>query len=98
PTWVLVSAGYDAHRDDPLADHALSAGDYAELARRVAALAPQSGRVVCFLEGGYDLAALRNSVAATVGSVCDSVGPVDAPTHGGPGAEIVAAALARRAP
>ena len=96
PTWVLVSAGYDAHRDDPLADHALSAGDYAELAARVAALAPQSGRVVCFLEGGYDLAALRNSVAATVGRLCDTVAPAEAPTHGGPGAEIVAAALARR--
>ena len=35
PTWVLVSAGFDAHRDDPLADLAWSAGDYALLARRV---------------------------------------------------------------
>ena len=36
PTWVLVSAGFDAHRDDPLADLAWSAGDYAALAGRVA--------------------------------------------------------------
>jgi acetoin utilization deacetylase AcuC-like enzyme len=97
PTWVLVSAGYDAHRDDPLADHALSAGDYAELASRVAAMAPRAGRVVCFLEGGYDLAAIRNSVAATVGRLCDAAAPAEPPTHGGPGAETVAAALARRA-
>jgi acetoin utilization deacetylase AcuC-like enzyme len=96
PTWVLVSAGYDAHRDDPLADHALSAGDYAELAARVAAMAPRAGRVVCFLEGGYDLAALRNSVGATVGRLLDVGAPAEPPTHGGPGAEIVDAALARR--
>jgi acetoin utilization deacetylase AcuC-like enzyme len=96
PTWVLVSAGYDAHRDDPLADHALAAGDYAELAARVALMAPRAGRVVCFLEGGYDLAALRNSVAATVGRLCDTVAPVESPTHGGPGAEIVDAARGRR--
>ena len=96
PTWVLVSAGYDAHRDDPLADHALSAGDYAELAARVALMAPHAGRVVCFLEGGYDLDALRSSVAATIGRLCDTVAPSEPPTHGGPGAEIVEAARARR--
>jgi len=41
--------GFDAHRDDPLADHALAAGDYAELATKVAALAPGPGRLVLFL-------------------------------------------------
>ena len=44
PTWVLVSAGFDAHRDDPLADLALSAGDFAELATVVAGYAPAAGR------------------------------------------------------
>ena len=91
-TWVLISAGYDAHRDDPLAGHALAAGDYAELATRVAALAPGDGRVAVFLEGGSDLAALRRSVAATVGRLTSTYESDEGPTHGGPGAEAIAAA------
>jgi acetoin utilization deacetylase AcuC-like enzyme len=90
PTWVLVSAGYDAHRADPLAQHALAAGDYAELAAQVASFAPQPGRLALFLEGGYDLDALRDSVAATVGRLLDTRGPVEPPTDGGPGAETIA--------
>ena len=66
PDWVLVSAGYDAHRDDPLADLAWSAGDYADLTRRAMDLAPRPGRVVAILEGGYDLRALASSAGATV--------------------------------
>ena len=92
PTWVLISAGYDAHRDDPLAGHALAAGDYAELASRVAALAPGDGRVAVFLEGGYDLPALRRSVAATVGRLTGSFESDEGPTHGGPGDETIGAA------
>ena len=57
PTWVLVSAGFDAHRDDPLTDLGLSAGDYSDLTTRVVRLAPP-GRRICFLEGGYDLDAV----------------------------------------
>ena len=68
PSWVLVSAGFDAHRADPLADLALSAGDFATLATVVAGYAPGPGRTVLFLEGGYDLAALRSSVSATLGA------------------------------
>ena len=59
PTWVLVSAGFDAHRDDPLADLALSSGDFAHLAAIVRGFAPRSGRLAIFLEGGYDLDAVR---------------------------------------
>ena len=92
PTWVLISAGFDAHRDDPLAGHELAAGDYAELATRVAALAPRDGRVAVFLEGGYDLAALRRSVAATVGRLTGAFETDEAPTHGGPGADTIGAA------
>ena len=99
PDWVLVSAGFDAHRDDPLADHALTAADYAGLAERVAAFAPTSGRVALFLEGGYDLGALRRSVQATVGRLTGTDEPTDeGPSHGGPGAEVIGAtraALAR---
>ena len=68
PTWVLVSAGYDAHRADPLTGLGLSAGDYVDLT------APDHGarrprRLVVFLEGGYDLEALRDSIAATVSTL-----------------------------
>ncbi|MDH3193017.1 MAG: histone deacetylase [Acidimicrobiia bacterium] len=65
PAWILVSAGYDAHRDDPLADGALVAADYGDMAARIAGLAPER-RVIYFLEGGYDLAAIQASVTATV--------------------------------
>jgi len=92
PTWVLVSAGFDGHRDDPLAGHHLTAGDYGDLAGRIAALAPTDGRVVVFLEGGYDLAALRRSVAATVGRLTGTSTSDEAPSHGGPGADAVDAA------
>src|SRR5207237_5850994 len=54
PTWVLVSAGFDGHRADPLANMALSAGDFADLGQPVLTLAPPGRRLV-FLEGGYDL-------------------------------------------
>ncbi len=69
PTWVLVSAGFDAHRDDPMAGLCLSSGDFADLARMVAGFAPRPGRLVLFLEGGYDPRALRSSVTATVGAL-----------------------------
>jgi len=51
---------------DPLTGLALSAGDFAALAARSVGLAPRSGRTVVFLEGGYDLTAVRDSVAATL--------------------------------
>jgi acetoin utilization deacetylase AcuC-like enzyme len=92
PAWVLVSAGFDAHRADPLTGLELSAGDYGELARRVVALAPSANRVVTFLEGGYDLDALRDSVAATVPALLeDQRRPAERATTGGPGATVVEA-------
>jgi acetoin utilization deacetylase AcuC-like enzyme len=63
PDLVLVSAGYDAHRDDPLADCELDASTFAELARHALALGQPVGAV---LEGGYDLAALAASVISTL--------------------------------
>ncbi|MGO9197422.1 MAG: histone deacetylase [Acidimicrobiales bacterium] len=65
PDWVLISAGFDAHRNDPLTDLQLSAGDFADLTSRTAALAP-AGRRIAFLEGGYDLEALEQSVRACI--------------------------------
>jgi acetoin utilization deacetylase AcuC-like enzyme len=95
PTWVLVSAGFDAHRDDPLAGHALAAGDYADLARRVAAFAPAPGRLVLALEGGYDLGALARSLGAAAAAVLDVDHRPEPSTSGGPG-DAVVAALAER--
>jgi acetoin utilization deacetylase AcuC-like enzyme len=92
PTWVLVSAGYDGHRDDPLTDLGLSAGDFADIARRVARFAPAPGRLVLFLEGGYDLDALTTSVGASLAAVLDAPYRPEPATSGGPGAKVVEAA------
>jgi acetoin utilization deacetylase AcuC-like enzyme len=61
PQLVLVSAGFDGHRLDPLADLMLEADDYRWLSAELAALAERhaGGRLVSMLEGGYSLAALR---------------------------------------
>jgi acetoin utilization deacetylase AcuC-like enzyme len=89
PTWVLISAGFDAHRDDPMANLSLSSGDFAELARLVAQFAPRPGRVVAFLEGGYDLTALRYSVADTIGALLGGSDRREETTTGGRGADAV---------
>ena len=69
PELILISAGFDAHADDPLAGLMWQADDYAWLTRRICQIAADcaGGRVVSCLEGGYDLAALTDSVAAHVG-------------------------------
>ena len=90
PTWVLVSAGFDAHRADPITGLGLSAGDYADLTARIVALAPP-GRRLAFLEGGYDLDALAASAAACVGALAGERLVPEAPTNGGPGRDVVAA-------
>jgi acetoin utilization deacetylase AcuC-like enzyme len=61
PELVLVSAGFDAHLDDPLAGMRVTANGFRELARRSAALAP---RMAAVLEGGYDPRTLPSLVAA----------------------------------
>lgn len=69
PELILISAGFDAHANDPLAGLEWQADDYAWLTTRICEIADQQagGRVVSCLEGGYDLAALRESVGAHVG-------------------------------
>jgi acetoin utilization deacetylase AcuC-like enzyme len=96
PTWVLVSAGFDAHRADPLADLSLSSRDFADLARTVQGYAPRPGRLALFLEGGYDLDALRTSVASTLGALLGTPDPTEGPTAGGPGLERVGQAAVER--
>jgi acetoin utilization deacetylase AcuC-like enzyme len=95
PTWVLVSAGYDGHRADPLANLELSSGDFALIAARVAQFSTP-GRLALFLEGGYNLAALRGSVAATLSSLLGGDYRAEASTNGGAGAEEIARTLSER--
>jgi acetoin utilization deacetylase AcuC-like enzyme len=86
PDWVLVSCGFDAHRADRLSNLDLESGDFAELARVVAEFAPRPGRVALFLEGGYDLDALRSSVTATLGALLGRTGDGrERRSDGGPG-------------
>jgi len=65
PELVLVSAGFDAHRSDPLGGLSVSTGAFAEATRIVRRIAERhaSGKIVSVLEGGYDLDALAASVA-----------------------------------
>ncbi len=95
-TWLLVSAGFDAHRADPLTGLALTAGDFADLTADLLAVAPP-GRRVLFLEGGYDLEGLAASCGAALAAVEGLEHRPERPSSGGPGAEVVAAALATRA-
>ncbi len=71
PDLVLVSAGFDAHRDDPLADMRMTADGYRDLARRCGAMAPQ---VAAVLEGGYNLDTLPDLVEAALEGFASAAG------------------------
>jgi acetoin utilization deacetylase AcuC-like enzyme len=68
PELVIISAGFDAHRRDPLANINLDAADFAWVTQKLMDIAEASagGRIVSVLEGGYDLQGLQESVAAHV--------------------------------
>jgi acetoin utilization deacetylase AcuC-like enzyme len=68
PDLLLISAGFDAHRDDPLAELLLDESDYQWITERLVEIAYRhaGGRIVSTLEGGYDLRALGASAAAHV--------------------------------
>jgi acetoin utilization deacetylase AcuC-like enzyme len=94
PTWVLVSAGFDGHRDDPLADLHLTSADFADMATSVMSIAGK-GRTLFMLEGGYDLRALGDSVGATLAaSIGESYRP-EGPSSGGPGRFVIDTVRAR---
>ena len=92
PTWLLVSAGFDAHAADPMTGMGCSSGDFADLTFRALSLVP-AGRRIFFLEGGYDLEALRDSAAACVAAIAGVELRPERSTAGGPGREVVDAAL-----
>jgi acetoin utilization deacetylase AcuC-like enzyme len=70
PTWLIISAGFDGHRNDPLAGLRLTSADYADFARRLKSLVAPRHHVVV-LEGGYDLQALTYSTGATLSALLD---------------------------
>jgi acetoin utilization deacetylase AcuC-like enzyme len=88
PDWLIVSAGFDGHRDDPLTDLALSAGDFADMTARLARLVGP-GRRLLVLEGGYDLDALTASTAACLAALAGGAAHREQPTGGGPGRAVV---------
>ena len=64
PEFVLFSAGFDAHARDPLANINLESEDFYQVTKQIVDLANihSKGRVISFLEGGYDLLALSESI------------------------------------
>ena len=90
PTWLIISAGFDGHRDDPITDLGLTAGDYVALTRRALEWAP-AGRRLVMLEGGYDLDALTACSAGVLAVLAGSGAPDhgaderERATSGGPG-------------
>ncbi len=90
-TWLLISAGFDAHRADPLTGLGLTSGDFADITGDLLAVAP-AGRRLLFLEGGYDLDGLAASTGAALARVLDVDHRPERSTSGGPGGEVVAAA------
>jgi acetoin utilization deacetylase AcuC-like enzyme len=74
PNFIFISAGFDAHRADPLANLNLMEQDFAWVTREICAVAARvcEGRVVSALEGGYDLDALAASAAAHVTALLEA--------------------------
>ena len=88
PSWLIISAGFDSHRNDPVASLGLTSGDYADLTSEIIKAVP-SGRRLVFLEGGYDLEALRLSTAAVLRTLAGDPLHIEKPTQNGPGKEAV---------
>ena len=73
PDFLLFSAGFDAHKDDPLAQFELNSKDFYEITRRTLNATNQytKGKVISILEGGYDLNALAESVNEHVNALTE---------------------------
>ena len=73
PEFVLLSAGFDAHKDDPLAQFQLESKDFYEITKRTLELSKLhcNGKVVSILEGGYDLNALKESAMMHVSALME---------------------------
>jgi acetoin utilization deacetylase AcuC-like enzyme len=94
PDLILISAGYDSHRDDPLGGLRLETSSYGAMSSRMRALGDELGAPVgAVLEGGYDLDALARSVAETMAALGDGAAPTGVERH--PLADEAAAVLGR---
>jgi acetoin utilization deacetylase AcuC-like enzyme len=73
PELILISAGFDAHRDDDMGQLGLTESDYTWITARIKGIAQRfaQGRIVSCLEGGYNLHALARSVEAHVRVLAD---------------------------
>ena len=73
PEIILISAGFDAHRRDPLANINLESNDFYELTKKIVDLASVhcKGRIISFLEGGYNLIALSESIKEHIKALND---------------------------
>jgi|TARA_B110000438_G_C15795738_1_gene642763 acetoin utilization deacetylase AcuC-like enzyme len=88
PSWVIISAGFDSHRNDPVASLGLTSGDYADLTAQIISVVPKGRRLV-FLEGGYDLQALAMSTTAVLRTLAGDPTHPEPVTKNGPGSEAV---------
>ena len=75
PEFVLISAGFDAHKDDPLAQIKLETDDFYNITKRILETSKKycNGKVVSILEGGYDLQALKDSTKRHVDALIEFV-------------------------
>ena len=73
PEFILISAGFDGHIADPLAQLKLSTEDYYEITKRILETSKKfsNGKVVSILEGGYDLQALKDSTKRHVDALLE---------------------------
>ncbi len=92
-TWLLVSAGFDGHRDDPLTGLGLTSGDIASISQDLLLLAGERPSI-WFLEGGYDLDALTASAGACLGALVGERVVPESETAEGPGRDVVTAVRA----
>jgi len=82
PELILISAGFDAHRSDPLAGCLLEASSYAQMTAHVMELGSRVGAPVgAVLEGGYDLGALADSVPAVIAALNGQIKPESIAPH-----------------
>ncbi|MGH7770175.1 MAG: histone deacetylase family protein [Candidatus Binatia bacterium] len=88
PDWILVSAGFDPHRRDPLGGMNVTESGFAAMAAMLMRLAEKhaGGKIAFLLEGGYDLAALKNSVAAVLEKMA---GNAESKAQGAKGGEAI---------
>tara|TARA_A100001011_G_scaffold399028_1_gene505836 strand:+ start:74 stop:1003 length:930 start_codon:yes stop_codon:yes gene_type:complete len=73
PEFILISAGFDGHNDDPLAQFKLETDDYYKITKRILETSKKfsNGKVVSILEGGYDLQALQDSAKRHVDALLE---------------------------